>query len=136
MERYFTEFPSVKQARYKFSDETRNQGYMTNYFGRRRYLDESECYKGFNTKIQGSAADLAKLGLARVYRELQYNGGQIACLLQIHDEVVYLSEGDPKIDRQVLELLNDTQSFRIPIIADVSGSKSTWQDKRELKLAA
>lgn len=137
LERYFTEFPSIKDGRSSATDEAERYGYTTNEFGRRRYLEESESYKAFNSRIQGSAADLAKRGLADVYREFQHSSGQIAILLQIHDEIVYLSDGDPKIDRQILEVLNEPKKFRVPIVADISGSKTTWQDKVDLmKLVA
>lgn len=136
MQRYFTEFPAIKDARYKASDRTKNIGYAMNEFGRHRYIEPNKAYKAFNSEIQGSAADLAKFGLVQVYRELQHNGGHIACLLQIHDEIVYLSDGDPKIDRQVLEILNDNKSYRVPIVADIEGSKTTWQDKVELDITS
>lgn len=134
LERYFTEFPSIKKGRFNATREAKERGYTTNEFGRRRYLEESESYKAFNSQIQGSAADLAKKGLADVYREFQHSSGQIALLLQIHDEIVYLSDGNPRVDRQILELLNERTRFRVPILADVSGSKTTWQDKADLKL--
>jgi hypothetical protein len=55
-------------------------------------------------------------------------------MLQIHDEAVYESDGDPVTDRRVLELLADHTSFRVPIIADMSGSSTTWQDKAKVQL--
>ena len=112
----------------------KSRGYVVNVFGRHRYLDENEVYKAFNTMIQGSAADLAKKGLADMYRELQQGEGSIAILLQIHDEVVYLSDGDPKTDKKVLEILNEKNRFRVPIVAEISGSKTNWQDKKGVEL--
>jgi DNA polymerase-1 len=131
---YFKEFATVKSAKYNSQEATRKRGFAMNAFGRHRYLDHDEVYKSFNTEIQGSAADQAKKGLVDMYRELQVSDGSIAILLQIHDEVVYLSDGDPKIDRRVLEILNDTKRFRVPIVAEVSGSKTSWQDKFDVKL--
>lgn len=131
---YFREFPAIKGARYRAQDVVKARGYAINVFGRHRYLNENEIYKAFNTEIQGSAADQAKRGLADMYRELQQGEGSIAILLQIHDEVVYLSDGDPKTDRKVLEILNEENRFRVPIVADVSGSKTSWQDKKGIEL--
>jgi DNA polymerase I-like protein with 3'-5' exonuclease and polymerase domains len=108
-------------------------GYVSNAYGRHRFLDD-RWYRAFNTEVQGSAGDQAKKGLVALYRELQLGTGDIALLLQIHDEAVYESEGDPKVDRRVLELLQDLHRFKVPIIADVSGSATTWQDKKQIEL--
>lgn len=134
LKRYFEEFPAVKKARYEASDEVDTFGFAINELGRHRFLDEREGYKALNTKVQGSAADLAKWGLANVYRELQYSGGHIACLIQVHDEIVYLSDGDPAIDRRVRELMSDRTRFRVPMLADVEGSATNWQEKVEIHL--
>lgn len=134
MARYFQEFPLVKTARNDATRRADGDGYSINAFGRRRYLDESESYKAFNSDIQGSAADQSKQAIATVYRELQHSSGEIALLLQIHDEMVYLSDGDPKIDRQVLEIMNDHTRFRVPILASVSGSDTNWQDKVDIEI--
>lgn len=133
-QRYFREFPNVREAKRLEEKRTESRGFAMNVFGRHRYLDEDEVYKAFNTLIQGSAADQAKRGLVKMYRELQMGEGSIKLLLQIHDEVVYLSDGDPVTDRKVLELLNEPGRFRIPVIADMKGSKISWQDKVGVKL--
>lgn len=134
MDRYFAEFPAVRGAKYREQDLAERWGFAVNAFGRHRYLDETEIYKAFNTVVQGSAADQAKRGFVALYRELERRDRVIALTLQIHDEAVYLSDGDPRTDRRVIELLNDETSFRVPIVADVSGSATTWQDKEKIKL--
>lgn len=131
---YFAEFPSVRGAKYAVQDATKKQGFTVNGFGRRRFLGDDEVYKAFNTIIQGTAADQAKKGLVDVYRELEVKDRTVQVLLQIHDEIVYQSDGDPSIDRKVLELLNDTKNFRVPIVADMKGSKTSWQDKFKVVL--
>jgi DNA polymerase I-like protein with 3'-5' exonuclease and polymerase domains len=55
-------------------------------------------------------------------------------LLQIHDEIIYESEGNPRTDRKVLELMKDLTSYRVPIVADVKGSTTNWQEKTSVKL--
>lgn len=118
-------------------DEARvaeRRGFVTNAFGRRRYLDDEKWYKAFNTKVQGTAGDQAKRGLVAVYRECQLNRGELALLLQIHDENIYESDGDPAVDRRVLELMQEVNRFKVPLIADMKGSKTSWQDKESVKL--
>lgn len=131
---YFKKFPGVKRAKYEASDDFETRGYTINSFGRHRFMEEGDGYKAFNSIIQGSAADLAKRGIVNMYRELQQGEGSIALLLQIHDEAVYLSDGDPRTDRRVLELLADTTNFRVPMIADMSGSAKNWQEKEKIEL--
>lgn len=128
-ERYFAEFATIKKAKYVAESDFERRGYTINEFGRLRFMEPREKYKALNSVIQGSAADLAKRGIVNLYRELQRKDGSIALLLQIHDEAVYLSEGDPAVDKRVLELLADHDGFGVPMIADVSGSSKNWQDK-------
>ncbi len=125
--------PAMQKAIRSEADKAEKLGYVANAYGRHRFLDD-KWYRAFNTKVQGSAGDQAKRGLVALYRELQMGTGEIALLLQIHDEAVYESEGDPATDRRVLELLQELERFRVPIIADVSGSTTTWQDKKKIEL--
>lgn len=123
---------------WKFTKEeeeiTKMLGYVTDAYGYHRWLDENESYKAMNSKLQGSAAHKAKEGMVDVYRELQMGTGQLAIIMQVHDDIVYESDGDPELDRRVLELLEDRKSFRVPIVADLKGSDKNWQDKETIKL--
>lgn len=109
-------------------------GYVVDAFGYHRWLDEDEAYKAMNTKLQASAAHQAKTGMVAVYRELQIGTGQLGLIMQIHDDIVYESDGDPEVDRRVIELLEDHKRFRVPIVADLKGSAVNWQDKESIKL--
>jgi DNA polymerase-1 len=109
-------------------------GFVIDAYGYHRWLDENEAYKAMNSKIQGSAAHKAKEGMVRVYRELQRGTGQLAMLMQIHDDIVYEHDGDPAVDRRVLELLEDRKNFRVPILADLKGSDKNWEDKKTIIL--
>lgn len=133
-QRYFKMLPGMRKVTKDVAREAQQNGFCVNAFGRHRYFDDERWYSAFNTIVQGSAADAAKRGLVAMYRELQLRDGVIGLMLQIHDEEVYESDGDPKTDRRVLELLRDDTSFRIPIIADISGSDTTWQNKVTVKL--
>jgi DNA polymerase-1 len=127
--------PLTQQIRSEAS-KAEHRGYMMNLFGGHRFFDEGDdrWYAAFNTKVQGTAAIQAKEGLARVYRREQLKRGSLALLLLIHDEIVYESDGDPATDRRVLKHMQDLTSYRVPIIADMSGSTTSWQDKEKIKL--
>jgi DNA polymerase-1 len=109
-------------------------GFVVDAFGYHRWLDEEEAYKAMNTKLQGSAAHQAKVGMVNVYREVQLGTGEIGIIMQIHDDIVYESAGDPRTDAQVLELLENRDSFKVPILADLKGSSKNWLEKEKIKL--
>lgn len=112
------------------------RGYAMTAFGSHRYLDEGDdrWYAAFNSEVQGTAGIKAKEGMVNVYRESQLNRGELAMLLLIHDEIVYETEGDPRVDRRVLELMQDLKSYRVPIIADMKAGPKNWHDKESVKL--
>ncbi len=98
IKRYFERLPGVRA----FLDETvrkaREAGYVTTMFGRRRYLPELNAPMGgaraqaeriaINTPIQGSAADLIKLAMIRLYRHLNEHELPAVMVLQVHDELL------------------------------------------------
>lgn len=133
-ERYNDAMPNIRKATRAWADLAEERTFVMNVFGRHRYIQFHKWYTAFNTDVQGTAGDQAKRGLVAVYRERQLKRGDVACLLLIHDEIVFESEGDKRTDRRVLELMQDTESYKVPIIATMSGSKTNWHDKKEIKL--
>lgn len=134
IKRFNAGLPALRKAISVSSARAKHNGCVLNLFGRHRYLDEGREYAAFNTEVQGSAGDQAKRGLVRVYRELQLGTGELALLLQIHDENVYESEGNKRTHRRVVECMQELKRFRVPIIADVSESSTNWQEKQEVAL--
>jgi DNA polymerase I-like protein with 3'-5' exonuclease and polymerase domains len=137
--RYDQMMPAMKKATRREAEIAEHRGFVVNAYGRHRYLEKDKYgnfrwYSAFNTKVQGSAGDAAKKGLVKVYREMQLNRGEIGLMLIIHDELFYESEGRKSTDRHVLELMAEKKRFKIPIIADMSGSANSWQDKEKIKL--
>lgn len=132
--RYFEMMPEVRTYTRERADLAEVRGFTINAFGRIRYLDDDKWYKAANSEIQGTAGDKAKEAMVVLYRELQLGTGELAMLLQIHDEIVYESEGDPRTDRKVLELMKNETRFRVPIIADMKGSTTNWQEKVSIDL--
>ena len=132
--RYFESMPEMRVYTRDRQDIAEQRGFTINAFGRIRYLDDEKWYKAANSEIQGTAGDKAKEGMVEVYRELQIGTGELAMLLQVHDEIIYESEGNPRTDRKVLELMKNVDRFRVPIIADVKGSTTNWQEKTSVNL--
>lgn len=126
--------PAIKNATYKETAIAEGRGFVMTAYGHHRYMESDKVHAAFNTKVQGTAGSLAKKGLVACYRELQLNRGEIALLLLIHDEIVYESEGDVRTDRRVLELMQELKRFKVPIIADMSGSNRSWHHKEKVIL--
>lgn len=135
-ERYFKMLPAMRKITYARADLAEQREFTINEYGRHRYFDpgDTRWYAAFNSETQGNAVDQAKRGLVKVYRNLQLRDGVVAILLQIHDEMVYESDGDPITDRRVLRLSNELKRFRVPIVAEISGSDTNWQDKKKVEL--
>ena len=126
-------------------EHARDHGYVATLFGRRRYLPEINSgvqqvraaaeRMAINMPIQGSAADLIKLAMIKLYNEFQQSpslrlreggGGlrqsnEIRMLLQVHDELVFeikkelVQEVAPKIKR----IMENIYSLKVPIIVDL-----------------
>ncbi len=96
---YFKEYPGIK----KYMDETiafaREHGYVETIMKRRRYLNDissgNAAVRGYaernaiNSPIQGSAADMIKLAMINIYREMKALKLQSKLILQVHDELVF-----------------------------------------------
>lgn len=131
--RYAHAMPNMAKALRRDAEQAKHRGYVLTEYGHHRYLEDDRWYSAFNGRVQGTAAGANKRGLVRVYREMQVNRGDLALLLNIHDELVYETEGDPAVDRAVLELMEETR-FTVPIIADMKGSTTNWQTKFKVEL--
>jgi DNA polymerase-1 len=130
-ERYNHAMPNIRTGSRREQQLCEQRGFVMNAFGRHRYMDRGKEYAAFNSRIQGTAGDQAKAGLVAVYREMQVDRGEVALLMLIHDELVYESEGRKSTDRRILQLMRN-DSFKVPIIADMSGSSTSWQDKEKI----
>lgn len=127
--------PAIGKEAKRHEFYARRRGYAMNMMGRHRFFrpDEDE-HTAFNTDIQGTAADLIKKTMVMIYRELQLGTRELALLLQVHDELVYETGGDPRTDRRVKELMEDHSTYSVPIIADIKDVTKSWKDKQEIKL--
>lgn len=98
MENYFQRFGGVQRFLSDVVDQARKDGYTSTLFGRRRYLPEllsdnrvardNAERAALNAPIQGTAADIIKVAMLRVDRELKKAGVKSRVLLQVHDELV------------------------------------------------
>ena len=134
---YFTTFPDVHNYMEQAKQTARQRGYVTTLFGRRRYLPDinsaNATVRGFaernaiNAPIQGTAADIIKVAMIRIYRRFRQEGIRSKMILQVHDELnfsVYPEEKE-QVERIVLEEMQGAFPLSVPLIAD-SGYGNNW----------
>ena len=134
---FFDTFPKVHDYMERAKQEARQQGYVPTLFGRRRYLPDINSQNGtvrgfaernaINAPIQGTAADIIKVAMIRIFRRFQQEGIRSKMILQVHDELnfsVYPEEKEA-VERIVLKEMQEAFSLAVPLIAD-SGFGQNW----------
>ena len=125
----------------KTVEDALKTGYVTTMYGRRRYIPElvakNKMVQAFgkraamNAPIQGTAADIIKIAMIRVYRRLKEEQLDARLILQVHDElIIEVSEKDKDKAAQILSCeMTHAASLAVPLIADVNEGKS-WYDAK------
>ncbi len=139
IERYFARYAGVKEFIDKTLEQTRREGAVRTLFGRLRPIPDIESRnpnsRGFaertavNTPLQGTAADLIKLAMIAIDRQLSERGLETRMLLQVHDELLFevpLDETET-IEKLVKEAMEGVVQLRVPLVADVAFG-ANWRD--------
>jgi len=137
IEEYFAQFPAVRQYQEDIIHKAREQGYVETIFGRRRYLrgidSRNQTVRGhaernaINTPLQGSAADIIKLAMVRVYDWLRREGLRSKMVLQVHDELLF-DVHPAELDRLMAEvplLMSRVVELSVPLKVDI-GKGCNW----------
>jgi len=134
---YFDTFPQVHDYMEKSKEVARQNGYVTTLFGRRRYLPDINSHnatvRGFaernaiNAPIQGTAADIIKVAMIRIYNRFKAEGIRSKMILQVHDELNFsvFPEEKEKVESIVLEEMQNALNLSVPLVAD-SGFGQNW----------
>ena len=134
---YFETFPQVHDYMEQSKEIARRQGYVTTLFGRRRYLPDinsaNATVRGFaernaiNAPIQGTAADIIKVAMIRIYQRFKAEGIKSKMILQVHDELNFsvCPEEKEKVQAIVLEEMQNAFQMRVPLVADC-GFGENW----------
>ncbi len=141
IEAYLGTYPGVRRYMEQTIAHGRENGYVSTLFGRRRPLPELTAPNfnvraqgermAMNTPIQGTAADVIKLAMIRVYRRLAAEGLRAKLILQVHDELIVeapLGEADA-VRAIVKEEMERAADFAVPLTADVHEGR-TWYDAK------
>ena len=142
IQNYFHEFPGVKKYIHDTIAYAKEHGYVETITHRRRYLPDINA-KSFsrrsfaertamNTPIQGSAADIIKIAMIRMQRELTKRKLKAQMLLQIHDELVFEApkEEIPVLQKLVPQIMDSAVKLDVPLKVD-SKFGDTWYDLKK-----
>ncbi|NNG16527.1 MAG: DNA polymerase I, partial [Gemmatimonadales bacterium] len=141
IENYFTRFPAIREYLDRQVDVARDQGYVETLFGRRRYIPELNAknpnIRGFgervatNSPIQGTAADLIKLAMIKIHRELERRERHASMILQVHDELLF--EVQPGALDEVTALvkreMEGALTLDVPIAVDMGSGRNWYETK-------
>ena len=134
---YFETYPQIKEYMDKSIEIARQQGYIETIFGRKRYLPDinsrNAVVRGYaernaiNAPIQGSAADIIKVAMVRIYQRFQSESIQSKMILQVHDELNFsvTPEEKEKVQKIVIEEMENAYRMQVPLQADC-GWGSNW----------
>ena len=134
---YFETFPEVHAYMEKAKQLAREHGYAETFFHRRRYLPDITSHNAtvrnfaernaINAPIQGSAADIIKIAMVRIYERFCREGIKSKMILQVHDELNFsvLPEEKERVEKIVLEEMQNAYPLQVPLVAD-SGWGANW----------
>lgn len=128
---YTSAYPGIAEYRNYVKEILRHQPYATNLFGRRYY--GCSWHNAANYLIQGSAADLLKLKLIELYDFIKTNNYKSRILCTIHDEIMFeIHKDEHHIIPKLKEIMENVPNSKIPFVAEVSLTNSTWDMKKEI----
>ena len=133
---YFETYPGVKAYMYKSIQVAQEKGYVETIFHRKRFLPDinsrNAVVRGYaernaiNAPIQGSAADIIKVAMARIYQRFQTEGIQAKMILQVHDELNFSVPVNEKerVEEIVIEEMEKAYRMHVPLKADCGWGKN------------
>jgi DNA polymerase-1 len=135
IDEYFRRYQGVKTYLAGILAQAKKKGYVTTLYNRRRYLPEINSSNratrqfaertAINTPIQGTAADLIKVAMVRIYRRIRDEQLQTKLIMQVHDELVFESptQEAEKVEHMVQEEMEGVIEMVIPLKVSVSKGK-------------
>lgn len=136
IDKYFARYPKVRGFLTQTIDEARQTGYVSTLWGRKRYFrflnDRSDPVRkaderaACNAPIQGSAADLMKLAMIRLDKELTSRSMKTKLIMQVHDELVLeVPEDELELAKEVvLQSMQMDQPLQLPLKVDLNVGKN------------
>lgn len=141
IDRYYEAYPGVRTFLDNVVARAKQTGYAETMYGRRRHIPELKAknpqLRGFgertamNHPMQGTAADIIKIAMARVSRRLEEEGFAAHMILQVHDELDFECPGNEveRLTAMVQDVMEHVVELRVPLIAEAS-TGITWADAK------
>ena len=139
IDEYLSEYSGIKNFMDNIKEDAKEKGYVETLFHRRRYIPElkSNNYMvrqfglraAMNTPIQGTAADIMKIAMIKVFKEIEKRGLKSKIVLQVHDEMMLetpINEQE-EIQEIVKNSMETAAELKVPLIAELSEANN-WYD--------
>ncbi|MBK9146861.1 MAG: DNA polymerase I [Flavobacteriales bacterium] len=136
---YFAQFPGVRNYMDEMIGYCRTNGYIKTLMGRRRYLPDITSGNNtvraqaeriaINAPMQGSAADIIKVAMVSIHRELKQRRMRSKLLLQVHDELVFDAHNEEadELKSLVRERMEGAMELAVPLVVDMGMGKNWLQ---------
>lgn len=145
IDNYLNTYPGVQRYMEEIVEFGREHGYVETVLKRRRYLPGLKAKNrivqnnarriALNTPIQGTSADIIKLAMIDVFKELQQRGLESCLLLQVHDELVLEvpAERSQEVAAVLKSSMESAYQLKVPLVVTVKQG-SNWYDMKEIKV--
>ena len=139
IDNYLLKFSKVDDYMHTVVDKAKKDGYVETLFGRRRYIKELKSSNfmvrefgkraAMNTPIQGTAADIMKIAMNNVYKELKESNLDAKIVLQVHDELLLEVKDEDVEKAEIILKRNMENAFKlnVPLMVETNVAK-TWYD--------
>lgn len=141
IDNYFNKYSKVKTYMDDIVKQGKKEGYVTTILNRRRYLPELNSRNfnirsfgermAMNTPIQGSAADIIKIAMVKVYKELERRKLKSKLILQVHDELIIEAHKEElnEVKEILKNLMENAVELNIPLKVDMKTGDSWYETK-------
>lgn len=141
IEEYLEQYAGIKQFMENITEQAKEQGYVETLFHRRRYIPElkSNNYMvrqfgaraAMNTPIQGTAADIMKIAMIKVYNEIKSRKLKSKIILQVHDEMMIETPIEEKEEMIIImkKCMESAANLEVPLIAEISDAENWYECK-------
>lgn len=141
IEEYLEQYAGIKQFMENITEQAKKQGYVETLFHRRRYIPElkSNNYMvrqfgaraAMNTPIQGTAADIMKIAMIKVYNEIKSRKLKSKIILQVHDEMMIETPIEEKEEmiKIMKKCMESATKLEVPLIAEISDAENWYECK-------
>ena len=138
---YLETYPGIKEYMDSSIKHAKEKGYVTTMFNRKRNIPElkNTVYTirqsgeriALNTPIQGTAADIIKLAMVKVYKAIKENNLKTKMIIQVHDELIFdvPKEELEKVKELVTEIMDNVTKLNVPLAVDVNYGKN-WAEAK------